>query len=459
MTARSAIVGAVMWCVVIIAAVLVWNQPRDVDDDGSAPSNNPDDTTTSSVVERRQDDRTAPTLPAQQIPDFTFEECMGEDFGLVDLKGKPWVVSFIFTRCITTCPQITLAMKNLHDRIAEQNPDVMFVTMTVDSDHDTAAILERYSETFQPDRDRWKFLTGDLAAMHDLIVNGFGVYVKENIGDARRPGMEVAHSNRVVLVDPDGFPAGKFLGTKPEDMADLARILSGRKPFPDPLPRLQFSVSGADAAGVEVQLVPAETSDDQPEDADASETRAPAATGQETDAAGASTSEMQHEPELSTALRLAKIDRLLPDWAKALPTANAILNSTSTVLLGLGWLAIRRGHRNTHRNFMISAFVVSTAFLGCYLTSHYALGAYAGERGRPFAGGAVARTVYYVILWPHVVLAATVPFFAVRVFQHAAAERWDNHRRLARVAFPVWMYVSVTGVAIYGMLYHWPSSV
>jgi uncharacterized membrane protein YozB (DUF420 family) len=67
--------------------------------------------------------------------------------------------------------------------------------------------------------------------------------------------------------------------------------------------------------------------------------------------------------------------------------------------------------------------------------------------------------VYYVILWPHVVLAATVPFFAVRVFQHAAAERWDNHRRLARVAFPVWMYVSVTGVAIYGMLYHWPSSV
>ena len=68
-----------------------------------------------------------------------------------------------------------------------------------------------------------------------------------------------------------------------------------------------------------------------------------------------------------------------------------------------------------------------------------------------------AAWIYRLILWPHIVLAATVPFFSVRVLQHAFRQRWQQHRRLARVAFPIWMYVSVTGVVIYGMLYHWPA--
>jgi protein SCO1/2 len=462
MTVTRAVLGAILWCAVIICCVLMWNRD-DHEQPGAEQSDGSGDTVQSVSADQTSDEADSQprqsvniSFPAKKIPEFTLQECMGEKFGLADLKGKPWVASFVFTRCVTTCPQITLAMKNLHDRLAEKHPEVMLVTMTVDSDHDTAEILQRYSETFEPDRDRWKFLTGDMAAMHEMIVEGFGIYVKENIGKARRPGLEVAHSNRVVLVNPDGVPVGTFLGTNPDDMAKLAGILSGRKPFPDPGPPIQFSSA---SGGLDIQLVPVDSeksadlegTGSEGEDA-GSDAESDATTTEPITAAG----EQASIPSVNE--RLASIDRLLPNWAKALPTANALLNSTSAILLTLGWLAIRKGNQTRHRNLMVSAFVVSVAFLGCYLTSHWALGNYTPERHRPFAGGSTARIVYYVILWPHVALAATVPFFAIRVFQHAAAERWDKHRRLARIAFPVWMYVSVTGVVIYGMLYHWPQT-
>ena len=315
-------------------------------------------------------------------------------------------------------------MKKLHDRVGRASADVMFVTMTVDSAYDTAEILQRYSETYSPDRDRWKFLTGDMAAMHALIVNGFGIYVKENLGDDRRAGFEVAHSNRVVLVNEDGIPVGTWLGTVEGDMADLAKVLTGRKPFPEPGSAVEMTdEDGNPADGIELQAVPLNsdekaTTDEQSADEDVS--------------------------ALTVPQRLSRMDRLLPAWVKRLPTVNALLNLTSTLLLSFGWIAIKSGHRVAHRNAMI-AFLVSVVFLLCYLTSHWALGKYTGERGRPFSGGTVASWVYYIVLVPHIILAATVPFFAVRVFQHAFAERWDQHRRLARIAFPVWMYVSMCG--------------
>lgn len=470
MATGSTILGAVLWCAVIISLVLIFSRDSaDQPDPATAPET--EETAQSNPQESAPPDSSNGTrtpsvtlsFPAQAVPEFQLEECMGGEFGLEDLRGRPWVAGFIFTRCITTCPQITRAMKELHDRVEDKNPDAMFVTMTVDSKFDDAEILQRYSETFQPDRDRWKFLTGDMESMHELIVDGFGIYVKENIGEARRPGMEVAHSNRVVLVNADGIPVGTFLGTSPEDMAKLAAILTGRKPFPEPGPPIRFSSPDLGDQGIEIQLVPAMNDDDnegQAEDQDAEK----ASSEEEESAADESTTDetatgVSDSPDgLTPAERTARIDRLLPDWARALPTANAVLNTTSTILLTLGWLAIRSGRRETHRSCMIAAFVVSIAFLGCYLTSHWALDHYASERGRPFTGGDTARIAYYVILVPHVLLAATVPFLAIRVFQHAAAERWPQHRRLARVAFPVWMYVSVTGVMIYGMLYHWPQT-
>ena len=146
----------------------------------------------------------------------------------------------------------------------------------------------------------------------------------------------------------------------------------------------------------------------------------------------------------------------MPPWARMLPTVNSGLNTLSAILLMMGLIAINTGKRQRHRNLMITAFLTSAVFLACYLTYHYALGKYTGEHGKKFPGDGVATIVYQLILWPHIVLAVFVPFLAVRVFMHAFAERWNAHKKLAKITFPIWMFVSVTGVVIYGMLYHWP---
>lgn len=147
----------------------------------------------------------------------------------------------------------------------------------------------------------------------------------------------------------------------------------------------------------------------------------------------------------------------MPSWAKSLPTVNATLNSIAGLLLLLGYIAIKNKHKVLHRNLMISAFITSVAFLACYLLYHQQLGQHTGEHGKQFLGSGGWKTTYFAILIPHVLLAALVPFLAIRVFQHAFAERWDAHKRLAKITFPIWMFVSVTGVVIYGMLYHWPA--
>lgn len=131
-----------------------------------------------------------------------------------------------------------------------------------------------------------------------------------------------------------------------------------------------------------------------------------------------------------------------------LATLNAVLNLLAAILLVTGWCAIRGGHTKTHRAAMVAAFAVSAVFLVSYLTYH------ALEGSRPFQGQGVVRPVYFTILISHVFLAAAVPILAVRMFFLAWKARWDAHRRLGRVTLPIWLYVSVTGVVIYLMLYH-----
>lgn len=145
-----------------------------------------------------------------------------------------------------------------------------------------------------------------------------------------------------------------------------------------------------------------------------------------------------------------------PGWVLALPSVNAALNTLATVLLLTGFLMIRRGRVLAHKRSMLSAFVTSIAFLGCYLTYHFALDYYTGRSSKPFPGTGVVRGVYLSILVTHVVLAAAVPVLAVITIYRAWKQQWDKHRRIAKVTFPIWLYVSVTGVIIYGMLYHWP---
>ncbi len=130
-----------------------------------------------------------------------------------------------------------------------------------------------------------------------------------------------------------------------------------------------------------------------------------------------------------------------------LPTLNALLNATSAALLVAGWLLIRAGRRAAHRRVMTSALACSTLFLVSYLVYHARVGTVR------FAGTGTARTVYLAILLSHTLLAAAVAPLAVTVFVLARRGRFDRHRRLARWTLPVWLYVSLTGVAVYLMLY------
>jgi putative membrane protein len=133
-----------------------------------------------------------------------------------------------------------------------------------------------------------------------------------------------------------------------------------------------------------------------------------------------------------------------------LAAVNASLNGTAAVLLLCGWLAVRSGRRRLHGWLMGSAFVVSTVFLVSYLVRVYI------SRTHHYPGSSGWRLVYLAVLSSHMLLAAATPPLAIRTLYLALRRRFDEHRRLVRFTLPVWMYVSVTGVAVYLLLYHPP---
>jgi putative membrane protein len=136
--------------------------------------------------------------------------------------------------------------------------------------------------------------------------------------------------------------------------------------------------------------------------------------------------------------------------AHPLATLNASLNALAAVLLVTGYVLIRRRHERAHRNVMLAAFAVSVAFLTSYLAYHvWPIGA----KATPFPGEGPMLLVYRVILITHIVLAAAVPFLAMRTIWLGYVDRRTKHRRLGRWTFYIWLYVSVTGVLIYWMLY------
>ena len=126
----------------------------------------------------------------------------------------------------------------------------------------------------------------------------------------------------------------------------------------------------------------------------------------------------------------------------------ASLNASSAVLLVLGWILIRSGRVRAHALTMMLTVAVSALFLACYLVYHYQVGSI------PFRGIGPIRTVYFTVLLSHTVLAtlAVVPLVALTL-THAARRRFERHARIAKVTFPIWLYVSITGVIIYLMLY------
>ena len=131
-----------------------------------------------------------------------------------------------------------------------------------------------------------------------------------------------------------------------------------------------------------------------------------------------------------------------------LPSVNAFLNAGAAALLVWGFTLIRRRRIEAHRRVMLAAFAVSCLFLVCYLVYHAQVGTVR------FQGTGAVRAVYLSILASHTLLAAAVPVLALITLSRGLRGRYDRHRRIARWTLPLWLYVSVTGVVVYWMLYH-----
>ena len=133
-----------------------------------------------------------------------------------------------------------------------------------------------------------------------------------------------------------------------------------------------------------------------------------------------------------------------------LPVVNASLNALSTVFLTVGYIFIKQRKQNAHRNCMVAAFITSTIFLACYLTYHLTVKAVT-----KFQGQGIVRPIYFLILITHVILAVVIVPLILVTLNRALKQRWEFHKKIARWTWPLWMYVSITGVIVYLMLYQW----
>jgi protein SCO1 len=201
-------VGGVLWAVVFVVLYLKWQQRQQtVADSGTA------------IV----DPRPTPVFQSWEVPDFKLSECRGRTVGKSDLLGRPWVASFLFTRCRESCPRVRAQLRLLKDRIGKTG--ARLVTITVDPEHDTPAVLKRHAAELNAEPDRWMFLTGKQKEIYDLIEHGFQMSVMQNTGTNRRPGDEVSHSQYVLLIDAKGFVVGRYDGTSEIEMAKLERAI------------------------------------------------------------------------------------------------------------------------------------------------------------------------------------------------------------------------------------------
>jgi protein SCO1 len=272
--------------------------------------------------------------------------------------------------------------------------DVQLVSFSVDPDHDTPEVLRSYAERYSASPDRWWFLTGARSTIYELIRDRFQLSVLEAPGPSDPDTEAIIHSDRLALID-HGRIVGLFESDNPEALDAL--VAQARR-------------------------------------------------------------------------------RALPQWVLHLPTVNAGLNGTSACLLLAGWILIRR-HRSrgdkrgdgsssgpdgrgaywgqplvkAHITCMISAVCTSALFLVCYLYYHYQVGSVS------FAHGGLLRVAYLSILLSHTLLAMTsVPLIVITVGRGWTG-RIDRHISIASVTLPIWLYVAVTGVVIYLMLYHMPA--
>ncbi|HEY2155959.1 MAG TPA: DUF420 domain-containing protein [Isosphaeraceae bacterium] len=298
---------------------------------------------------------------------FTLTERSGRTVTDADLGDEVWIASFIFTRCPSSCPKIVETLRGLRAGRLKEAP-VRFVSLSVDPEHDTPAVLAGFAKSRGLDALNWWFLTGDKARIYELILKEFHLPVAPGDGGPEA----VAHSDRLALVDRGNRVVGVYSSGDPEAIDALVDQAKRRGGLATP-------------------------------------------------------------------------------WVRALPAVNASLNATCGLLLAIGLSMILAGRWRAHAVCMISGTVVGVIFLACYLVYHYHVGSV------PFRGTGGSRFVYFTILISHTALAAlgVVPL-ATMTLARALRRRFDAHARIARVTIPIWMYVSITGVVIYVMLYQLP---
>jgi protein SCO1 len=322
------------------------------------------------------------------VGDFSLTERGGETVTRDDLLGKVWVASFVFTRCNGPCPQVTATMAQLQAAFAGL-PDVRLVTFTVDPAHDDPRELAEYARRYGADPQRWLFLTGPEDRIYELVNKQFHVLAKPNEGEDRKPGAEVMHDPRLVVVDRRGHIRGYYQGVRDTRL-------------PDPEADYEANVRRLKAK----------------------------------------VNELVHEDD---------------PWYQVhdFPRFNATLNAVSACLLLLGYAAVRGRLVRLHVACMLTALAVSTAFLTSYLYYHIVI-----KHGQPtyFHEQAVGAPewvgrLYQGILRSHMVLAVVVVPLALYTVYLGLRGRLARHVRVARWALPVWLYVSVTGVVVYWMLY------
>jgi protein SCO1/2 len=311
------------------------------------------------------------TSPAHALGPFSLIERDGRSITNTDLTSKVWIAAFVFSRCPSSCPRISKVMKDLQSDLTKTN--VVLASLTVDPDYDKPEILRKFADRYGADPKKWLFLTGEKAAVYELILKSFLQSVAESNPEDRQANVEaISHSDRLVLVGPGNQLLGSYHSSEPDAVA-----------------RLEARARTLD--------------------------------------------------RMETARKTG--------WVLRLPVVNAVLNGSCAVLLFTGWLLIRSGHRKAHAVCMLLGLAVSALFLTCYLVYHYHVGSVA------FRGVGPIRIVYLSMLLSHTVLAiAVVPLILTTLFL-ALRSRFEDHKRIASVTFPIWMYVSITGVLVYVMLY------
>ena len=321
-----------------------------------------------------------------EVPDFALTDQRGRSVRREDLVGAPWIANLFFTSCAGPCPRLTADIRRfLHDAL-EGSP-IRLVSISVDPEFDTPGRLADYAERFRADPERWLFLTGSEDAVHRFAMEGLALGVAkpsaEEVPPAERLAerLQVTHSTKLVVVDPEGRIAGYY------------------------------------SAGGEEGLSEGET----------------------------------EEGFVAALARARSLAGLRP--RSPLPAVNAGLNASAFVLLVAGLVAIRRGDRSLHAKLMLAAFVTSAAFLACYLYYHFAVVPLAGGPTR-YHGQGWRRTGYLVLLGTHTAGAVLNLPMVLRTLWLAYRREWVRHRRSARVTWPLWAFVSVTGVAVYLVLYH-----